>query len=109
MDDGAQEHDVLVWYLAAALVYLRFDRERRRRDYVIALVFFLVAMLSKTVSASLPAALLVVFWWQRGHLDWRRDVQPLVPFFFIGIAGGLTTAWFERTLIGAQGFEYRSR
>ena len=95
-----------VWYLAAALVYLRFDRERRPRDYVIALVLFMVAMLSKTVSASLPAALLVVFWWQRGRLDWRRDVQPVIPFLLIGIAGGLTTAWYERTYIGAQGFEY---
>jgi len=95
-----------VWYLAAALVYLRFDRERRPRDYVLALIFFIVALLSKTVTASLPAALLVVFWWQRGRLDWRRDVQPLVPFFVVGLAGGLTTAWYERTYIGAQGFEY---
>jgi tetratricopeptide (TPR) repeat protein len=95
-----------VWYLAAAFVYLRFDRERRSRDYAIALLFFILAMLSKTVAASLPAALLVVCWWQRGKLDWRRDVQPLIPFVLIGLAGGLTTAWVERTYIGAQGFEY---
>ena len=25
------------------------------------------------------AALLVVAWWQRGRLDWRRDVVPLSP------------------------------
>ena len=28
------------------------------------------------MTATLPAALLVVFWWQRGRLDWRRDVLP---------------------------------
>lgn len=95
-----------IFYLTAAVVYLRFDRERRSRDYAMALILFVMALLSKTVTASLPAALLVVFWWQRGRLDWRRDVQPLVPFILIGLAGGLTTAWVERTYIGAQGFEY---
>ena len=92
-----------VLYLAAALTYLRFDRERRASNYIAASLLFIVAVLSKTVVATLPAALLVVFWWQRGRLCWRRDVLPLVPWFAIGTAAGLLTAWFERTIIGAQG------
>jgi len=53
-----------VFYLGA-IVYLRFDQSRRRRDYLCALGLFVLALLSKTVTATLPAALLVVFWWQR--------------------------------------------
>jgi protein O-mannosyl-transferase len=59
--------------------------------------------LSKTVTATLPAALLVIFWWQRGRLSWRRDVLPLLPFFAMGAAAGIFTAWVERKLIGAEG------
>ena len=92
-----------VFYLAAALVYLRFDQTRRRRHYLWALVLFVLALLSKTVTATLPAALLVVFWWQRGRIGFRRDVRPLLPWFALGAAAGLFTAWVERTYIGAKG------
>lgn len=95
------------FYLGAALAYLHFDRSRRKPVYALALGLFVLGLLSKTVTATLPAALLVVFWWQRGQLTWRRDVIPLLPFFVAGAAGGLLTAWIERTLVGAQGVEFQ--
>ncbi len=93
----------LAFYLAAALAYFRFDETRSARAYLVALAFFVFALLTKTVTATLPAALLVVFWWRRGRIVWRSDVVPLLPWFVLGAAGGLFTAWVERTLIGAQG------
>ena len=95
-----------VFYLLAALAYLRYDGHRARRWYAIALGIFVLALLSKSVTASLPAAMIVVFWWKRGGIDWRRDLPPLLPFFVIGAAAGLTTAWVERTFIGAVGSEF---
>jgi protein O-mannosyl-transferase len=97
-----------VFYLASALTYLHFDRTRRRSQYVLAFGLFLVALMCKTVTATLPAALLVVFWWQRGRLEWRRDVLPLSPWLAVGAAAGIFTAWVESTprLIGAQGSQY---
>jgi tetratricopeptide (TPR) repeat protein len=92
-----------VFYLVAAIIYLRFDTDRRRGQYGLALGFFVLAILTKTVTATLPAALLVVIWWQRGAIRWREDVLPLLPFFTLGIAAGLGTVWVERELIGASG------
>ena len=92
-----------VFYLGSALAYVRFDDRRESRHYAAALILFVLALLGKTVTATLPAALLVVLWWRRGHLRWRANVRPLVPFFVIGAAAGLTTAWVEETLIGARG------
>ena len=94
------------FYLAAMLAYLRFDVSRRWLPYALAAALFVLALLSKTVTATLPAALLVLFWWQRGAIAWRRDVLPLLPFVVAGAAGGLTTAWIERTLLGARGAEF---
>uniref|UniRef100_Q01V96 Tetratricopeptide TPR_2 repeat protein n=1 Tax=Solibacter usitatus (strain Ellin6076) TaxID=234267 RepID=Q01V96_SOLUE len=97
-----------VFYLAAALAYLHFDKARRTSHYCAALGLFLLSLMSKTVTATLPAAMLVVFWWQRGRLDWRRDVLPLIPWFAVGASAGLFTAWVESApgLIGAQGPQY---
>jgi len=92
-----------VFYFAAALVYLRFDADRRPAAYWGALGLFVLALFSKSVTGTLPAALLIVFWWQRGTITWTRDVRPLVPWFAIGLAAGVMTMWMERTFIGAQG------
>ncbi len=92
-----------VFYLASALTYLYFDSTRRRSLYFLALGFFVLALLSKTVSATLPGALLVVFWWQRGRLSWKCDIRPLTPWFALGASAGLFTAWVEKTIIGAEG------
>lgn len=93
----------LVFYLGAALAYLRFDDTRRKRDYWLAFGLFGCALLTKSVTATLPAALLVVAWWRRGPWSWRRDVEPLVPWLLVGVTAGLFTAAMERYVIGADG------
>ena len=93
-----------VFYLGSAMVYLRFDQQRKTSQYLCASGLFVMGLLSKTVTATLPAALLLVFWWQRGRLSWKKDVVPLVPFFLIGAVAGIFTIWVERTqIIGAEG------
>jgi Flp pilus assembly protein TadD len=92
-----------VFYLGAALAWLRYRREGALGAYALALALFVLALCSKTVTATLPAALLVIEWWRRGSLSWRRDVQPLAPFFVLGAAAGLMTVWVERSLVGAEG------
>jgi tetratricopeptide (TPR) repeat protein len=93
-------------YLASALAYLRFDESREPGAYVAALALFACSLACKTVTASLPAALLVAFWWKRGRLDWRRDVAPLLPWLALGAAAGLFSGWVERHYVGAQGAEF---
>ena len=84
-----------VFYLSAAMLYLRFDQTRKISWYLAALGVFLMALASKTVTGTLPGALLVIFWWQRGRLSWKKDVVPLVPFFLLGAGMGMLTAWWE--------------
>jgi protein O-mannosyl-transferase len=62
--------------------------------------------MSKSVIATLSLALVVVIWWKRGKISWKQDILPLFPFFIIGTAAGLFTAWVERKLIGAEGSEF---
>jgi tetratricopeptide (TPR) repeat protein len=92
-----------VFYLAAAFTYLHFDRTRRRSHYFLALALFVLALLSKTVAATLPAALLVVLWWQRKRLSWKGDALPLLPWFALGATAGLVTSWMERRYVHAEG------
>jgi tetratricopeptide (TPR) repeat protein len=102
-----------VFYLASMLVYLRFagvggeaSREGRRwRLYAAAFVLFVCALLSKTVTCSLPAALALLLWWKRKRLS-LADVVPLIPMLFVGLVMGLTTAWIETKHVGAAGADW---
>jgi tetratricopeptide (TPR) repeat protein len=95
-----------VFYLGAVLAYLKYDERRAKRHYIFALILFVLGLLSKTVTGVLPAVLLILLWWRHGRLRLREAGLPLVPFFFLGAAGGLFTAWIERTIIGARGPEF---
>jgi len=92
--------------LSALFVYLGFDHSRSRRSYGVALGLFVSSILCKSVTATLPAVILVVFWWRSGRLAWKREVLPLVPWFVLAVPMGLFTAWVERTYIGARGSDF---
>lgn len=91
-------------FTAASMVcYLRFaaldgvaraSAASRVGAYAAALGLFALALLSKTVACSLPAAIVLVLWWKRERWRWL-DVVPLLPMFAMGLAGAMVTTWVE--------------
>ncbi|MBN1829033.1 MAG: tetratricopeptide repeat protein [Deltaproteobacteria bacterium] len=111
-----------LFYLAALFVYLPLavppagasDRKATEipqdsfshKRYVAALVLFACALLSKTVAASLPAAIMVIVWFKTGRITMKRTLRPLIPFFLLSITSGIATVLIEKYHVGAQGSEW---
>jgi tetratricopeptide (TPR) repeat protein len=111
----------LSFYLAAISCYGRFAKYWRREgpsetdpkeisnnggrlaSYYLALFLFLGAFLAKASAFSLPAVLLLIAWWKRGELKWRRDVLPTLPFFALSVSLGLVISRLETHHVGANG------
>jgi hypothetical protein len=101
------------FYLLALLAYLGFDRRRTARPddravwgrWLLAFALFAAAVLSKTVTASLPAVVVLVLFYWREPLSWWR-LWPLLPLLAFGAAAGMLTAHYERVLVGAVGPEW---
>ncbi len=104
--------------LAALLAYLAFSppvaieeaqsgptSRRQWWAYGASLLLYLAALWSKTVTASVPAVLLVIAWWKRGRIS-RRDILPVVPMFVVGLAMASLTAWMERAHVRAVGADW---
>ena len=72
--------------------------------YGFAFLLFCAALLSKTVTCSLPAVVLLLLWWKHERMT-ARNVSALVPFFLLGLAMGLMTATLEKQQVGAEGDE----
>jgi len=81
-DDGEREHP------------------RNWRGYVGAFIVYVAALLSKTVTSTMPAAALVIAWWKRGRLSLRGDIVPMLPFFAVGAGLSYMTVWMERVVVG---------
>ncbi len=105
-----------VFYLLAFATYWRFvwlredggasSSSLRWRSYCLSLVLFGCALMSKSVTCSLPAAVLLVLWWKKSRLT-LQDVIPLLPMFAIGVAAGLNTVHMEKYHVGAAGIDWQ--
>ena len=89
----------------SALVYLRNGRSNWGWGYAAASLLFAAAILTKSVTVTVPAALLVLLWWREGRWE-RRDTLRLLPWLLAGAVMGAVTAWVERTYIGANGVSF---
>lgn len=105
-----------LWYFMSGLYYLKFHYQLNDEDstlrvkrwmailyYSLSLLMYVAALLSKTVTASLPVAMALVLWWKDGRIR-RCHMIALFPFVVLGMALGLTTAWLERHQIGTAAF-----
>lgn len=119
-----------LFYLSSVLLYLKFltenarssndsriaklkakKRNRKRSHnrglklYILSFILFICALLSKTVSVTMPAAILLVIWWKRKKIE-KIDAIRLLPFFLIGGALSIITIWMEKNIVGAEGQEW---
>lgn len=100
----------LFCYLAALAAYcraygLRGVHPSMRRFwgwFALGTLLFLGALFSKTVTCTLPAALLLLIWWKRGTWS-MRAVWPVLALFVVGLIVGLAAVWSEKHHAFAQG------
>jgi tetratricopeptide (TPR) repeat protein len=104
----------LLFYLLSALFFIKFlpptsDELSEKSPlylYGLSLLFFVFALGSKTVAASLPVALFVVYWWKK-----ERNLfivfNKVVAFLVLGAVAGFFTAWVEKQYVGALGADFQ--
>jgi protein O-mannosyl-transferase len=85
----------LPFLLLAMLAWLDFDNRRTATSYLRSLLFFLLAMLSKSSVVMFPCLLLLFTGWKRGRIR-ATDLRATAPFFGISAALGLVAIWFQR-------------
>src|SRR5690242_4144854 len=99
------------FFLGSVLAYLNFENletrnlPRRGGWFVLSFLLFISALLSKSVTCSLPVVLAILIWWKRERIR-PADFRPLLPYFLVGLPMGLLTAWLEVHHVGATGTSF---
>ena len=96
-------------YFLSLLAYFKWRPLDRGDDqasagpglYLLSLVLFLLALLSKTATVTLPAVILLLVWWKRSRIR-RGDLARTAPMFVMGLGLGLLTLQLEAGKGGAS-------
>ena len=97
--------------LASMLVFMRMlDALDSRKDrwagpWLAAFLLFIAALLSKTTAIFVPPCLVLCMMW-RGARPSAAALLATAPFFAVGLALGLFTAFMEKMHVGAVGDEF---
>ena len=102
----------LFFALLSILFFLELDPKRLHNSataYAASLVFFALALLSKTQVVFFPIVLFLCAWWRdkkssgtKSTQNLRRDTIRSLPFFLLAIVLGLVTMWFQNRGIGEE-------
>jgi len=98
-----------VFYLLSILLFLSWEGQggtvfklprrqfgnRRPLVFVLSLLFFLLATLSKPSVVMLPFVLALCVWWMRGRIRWR-DTLAFAPFALISVVASAWTIWEQK-------------
>jgi tetratricopeptide (TPR) repeat protein len=93
------------FFLLTLLAWVKFVDDRTKRRWLFygaGIFFYTLALSAKTTACTLPAALLLILWYEEKRISARRLAQVL-PFALLGLAAGLLTIWWERFHQGTHG------
>lgn len=104
---AAERKNVLsaLFYFASALAYLNWRGRRGAALWWLSLGLFILSFLAKSVTATLPAALLLIVWWKEGRIV-KKDWKALSPHLALGVAFGLFAAQTEHSFAGASTIDW---
>lgn len=89
-----------LFFFSSLLVWLRFVNLSNKSknawlSYLLSLLLYAFALLSKTTACTMPAALLLILWLKHTRIDTKRWLQ-ITPYVVLGMAMGVLTVWWEQ-------------
>jgi tetratricopeptide (TPR) repeat protein len=90
--------------LLSILYFLKIgEKPRGRTAYILSLILFALALLSKTQVVFVPVALVLCLWWRdRRSETFRSEAIRTWPFFVMAAVFSLITIWFQNRGIGEE-------
>jgi tetratricopeptide (TPR) repeat protein len=83
------------FFLLSFIFYLKYLKNPQKRFYVIALLLFLVSMLSKAMAASLPVVLILTDYFKGRKINGKILLEKM-PFFLLAIVFGIVAIMAQK-------------
>jgi protein O-mannosyl-transferase len=84
------------FFLASYIFYLNYLKNRHKKFYVIAILLFTAALLSKALAASLPVVLLLTDYFKGRKINIKTLLEKM-PFFLLAIVFGIVAVLAQKS------------
>ncbi|MCL4873075.1 tetratricopeptide repeat protein [bacterium] len=96
----SERKDVLnaFFFLLGLHAYLGYAENKKASSYVLTLVLFVLSLLSKPMTVTMPLVLLILDYYPLERLKregWKRPLIEKLPFLMLSLAAGLMTIWSQ--------------
>ncbi len=94
----AERKDVLsgFFFLLSIYSYLRYAASSSKRPYILSIIFFILALLSKPMAVTLPVVLLILDYYPLSRLNDRKNALiEKIPFFLLAVVLSAVTIWAQ--------------
>ncbi|MBE7415128.1 MAG: tetratricopeptide repeat protein [Deltaproteobacteria bacterium] len=111
----SERKDVLnaFFFLLGVLSYLGYAKTKKASSYVLTLVFFVLSLLSKPMTVTMPLVLLILDLYPLGRHrkdGWKRLIIEKLPFIILSLAAVLATMWSQTmAMVPAEELAFGSR
>ena len=95
----SERKDVLyaLFYFASILSYLYYLKENKSKYIVIALVFFVLSILSKGMAVALSLSIVAIDYLYGRNLFSKKVILEKIPFFALSFIFGLIAIWAQKS------------
>lgn len=99
----SERKDVLygLFFLAGLIAYTKYADSGSRKQFNIAILFFLLSLLSKPAAVIFPIVLFCIDLLRKRKLSYKTIIEK-IPFFVLALLGGILTI-YAQTSAGATG------
>jgi protein O-mannosyl-transferase len=84
------------FFLASYIFYLKYLNDFRKKNYVFALILFLLSLLSKAMAASLPVVLILTDYFKGRKINMKSLLEK-APFFLLAIIFGIVAVLAQKS------------
>ena len=104
----SERKDVLygLFFLLGLISYVKYIDERSRKQYLLAMLFMVLSLLSKPAAVIFPVALFSIDYLRSRKFNFSLVLEKL-PFFLFALALGIATYFFQKKAgaVGVLGYE----
>ncbi len=94
-----------VFYLGALLSYLKYLENRSLKFYFLTLLFFILALFSKSMALTLPLILILIDYLKTGAFS-RKAIVDKIPLLLLSFIFGMITIDAAKSFGHLEGMEY---
>jgi Flp pilus assembly protein TadD len=85
-----------LFFLSSYIFYLKYLNDLKKKHYALALLLFMVSLLSKAMAVSLPVVLVLTDYFKGRKIN-VKTISEKVPFFLLAIASGIVAVLAQQS------------